>query len=75
MLVAESHGRLLGSATVIIEPNLTYKGTPFALIENVVVTESARGTGVGARIINACIEIARQSDCYKVTLTSNKRRS
>jgi GNAT superfamily N-acetyltransferase len=75
VLVAESEGRLLGSATVIIEPNLTYKGTPFALIENVVVTEAARGTGIGAEIINKAIEIAREAGCYKVTLTSNKRRT
>ena len=75
VLVAESEGRLVGSATVIIEPNLTYKGTPFALIENVVVTRNARGSGIGAQIINACIEIARDAGCYKVTLTSNKRRT
>jgi GNAT superfamily N-acetyltransferase len=75
VLVAESEGRLLGSATVIIEPNLTYKGTPFALIENVVVTEAARGTGIGAEIINKAIEIAREAGCYRVSLTSNKRRT
>jgi GNAT superfamily N-acetyltransferase len=74
VLVAEEDGTLLGSATVIVEPNLTYKATPFALIENVVVTEAARGRGVGAAIITAAVEIAREAGCYKVTLTSNKRR-
>ena len=75
VLVAEDDGRLVGSVTVIVAPNLTYQGTPFALIENVVVTESARGRGVGALIMNAAIDIAREAGCYKVTLTSNKRRA
>jgi GNAT superfamily N-acetyltransferase len=74
VLVAEEDGRLLGTATVIIEPNLTYTASPFALIENVVVTEAARGRGVGAKIIERCVELAREAGCYKVTLTSNKRR-
>jgi GNAT superfamily N-acetyltransferase len=75
VLVAEEDGRLLGSVTVIVEPNLTYQGTPFAIIENVVVTEIARGKGVGALIMNAAIEIAQEAGCYKVSLTSNKRRA
>jgi GNAT superfamily N-acetyltransferase len=74
VLVAEEDGRLLGSVTVIVKPNLTYRGTPFALIENVVVTEAARGQGVGALLIRAAIEIAREAGCYRVSLTSNKRR-
>jgi GNAT superfamily N-acetyltransferase len=74
VLVAEEAGRLLGTATVIIEPNLTYTASPFALIENVVVTEAARGRGVGAKIIERCVALAREAGCYKVTLTSNKRR-
>jgi GNAT superfamily N-acetyltransferase len=74
VLVADDDGRLLGSVTVIVEPNLTYKGAPFAIIENVVVTEGARGKGVGALIMNAAVDIAREAGCYKVMLTSNKRR-
>jgi GNAT superfamily N-acetyltransferase len=75
VLVAEDEMRLLGSVTVIIEPNLTYQGTSFALIENVVVSEAARGKGTGKQLINAAVEIARNAGCYKVTLTSNKRRT
>jgi GNAT superfamily N-acetyltransferase len=74
VLAAEEDGELLASVTVIVEPNLTYQGTPFALIENVIVTEAARGKGVGTQIINAAVEIAREAGCYKVSLTSNKRR-
>ncbi len=74
VLVAEEGGELLGSVTVIVEPNLSYQGTPFAIIENVIVTEAARGKGVDALIINAAIEIAREAGCYKISLTSNKRR-
>jgi len=75
VLVAEEDGAILGSVTVIIEPNLTYQARPFALIENVVVTESARGAGIGALIMKEAIDIARRAGCYKLTLTSNKRRA
>jgi GNAT superfamily N-acetyltransferase len=65
---------VLGSVTLIIIPNLTYVARPFALIENVVVDEGARGKGIGESLIRQAIESAREEGCYRVSLTSNKRR-
>ncbi len=75
LLVVETSGRVVGTLVVVIVPNLTHQGQPYAIIENVVVDPRARGSGYGGLLIKAAIEIAREAGCYKVSLTSNKRRS
>jgi GNAT superfamily N-acetyltransferase len=66
---------IVGSVTLLIVPNLTYTARPFAIIENVIVDTAARGAGVGEALISRAVEIAREAGCYRVCLTSNKRRS
>ncbi len=75
VLVAEDDGRIAGALVLAIVENITRKGTPYAIIENVVVDEAARGIGHGEALIEQAVEEARQAGCYKVSLTSNKRRS
>jgi GNAT superfamily N-acetyltransferase len=45
-----------------------------AVIEDVVVDESARGHGIGAALILRLLDLARQRGAATVTLTSNPRR-
>lgn len=75
LLVAELDGRIVGSLVLIVVPNLSHRGTPWAEIENMVVDEDARGNGIGESLVNAAIETARAAGCYKLTLTSNLRRT
>ena len=75
VLVAEDDGRIVGALVLAIVENITRKGTPYAIIENVVVDEDARGQRHGEALIEQAVEEARQAGCYKVSLTSNKRRS
>ena len=75
VLVAEDDGRIAGALVLAIVENITRKGTPYAIIENMVVDEAARGQGHGEALIEQAIEEARRAGCYKVSLTSNKRRS
>ena len=75
MLVVEDDGRIVGALVLAIVENITRKGTPYAIIENVVVDEDARGQRHGEALIGQAVEEARQAGCYKVSLTSNKRRS
>ena len=63
-----------GSLSLIIVPNLTHVGRPYAIIENVVVDASERGAGHGEALMRHAIEEARRAGCYKVSLTSNKSR-
>lgn len=75
LLVVERDGRIVGSATLVIVPNLSHQGRPYALAENVVVDESARGSGYGELLMRHAMEEARRAGCYKLVLTSNKQRT
>lgn len=75
VLVGEMDGRIVGSVTVIVVPNLTYRARPWAEIENMVVDETERGHGYGAALVQEAVEIARDAGCYRISLTSNNRRT
>jgi GNAT superfamily N-acetyltransferase len=75
IFVAEIDGRVAGTATVIVVPNLRTPRRPYAIVENVVVAESARRTGVATALMVATIDAARAAGCYKVALTSRLDRT
>jgi ribosomal protein S18 acetylase RimI-like enzyme len=45
-----------------------------AIIEDVIVDESARGQGIGEALVRRCLEIAREKGASGVSLTSNPMR-
>ncbi|MGK7950480.1 MAG: GNAT family N-acetyltransferase [Xenococcaceae cyanobacterium] len=47
---------------------------PFALMEDVYVDESYRGKGIGSKLVNRVIEIAKEANCYKLIATSRTSR-
>ncbi|MDP5238962.1 GNAT family N-acetyltransferase [Uliginosibacterium sp. 31-16] len=65
--------RLVCSCTLVIIPNLTRGGRPYALIENVVTTAAHRGRGYGRAILAHACNIAWQHDCYKVMLQTGRK--
>lgn len=74
LLVVEDGDRIAGSAVVIIVPNLSHQGRPYAIVENVIVDAWLRGAGYGELLMRHAIDLARAAGCYKIALTSNKRR-
>ena len=74
LLVLEADGRIVGSLVLLIIPNLTHQGRPYATVENVVVDESERGTGRGRELMEYAIDEAKRAGCYKLALTSHKSR-
>ena len=74
LLLIEAQGRVIGTATLIIIPNLSYRGRPYGIVENIVVDAAERGLGYGELLLRTAIDEARQAGCYKLSLTSNKRR-
>jgi GNAT superfamily N-acetyltransferase len=70
VFVAEQEDQLLSTCTLIIVPNLTRSGQPYALIENVVTLECARNRGFAQATLNAALEYAWSKNCYKVMLLS-----
>ncbi|MEO8457229.1 MAG: GNAT family N-acetyltransferase [Chloroflexota bacterium] len=75
IFVLEERKKVLGTLALIIVPNLSHRATPFAIIENMVVHEKARSKGYGELLIKHAVEEARKAGCYKVSLTSGKRRT
>jgi GNAT superfamily N-acetyltransferase len=64
---------LVTSCTLIVIPNLTRGGKPYALIENVVTDALHRGRGYGTRILRAAVEAAWEEGCYKVMLLTGSK--
>jgi GNAT superfamily N-acetyltransferase len=46
------------SCTLVVIPNLTRGGQPYALIENVVTDSAFRGSGFGKKILQAAVAAA-----------------
>jgi ribosomal protein S18 acetylase RimI-like enzyme len=71
VLVARDEGRIVGSLTLVVFPIPTGLR---AWIEDVVVDESARGTGVGEALTNAAIEESRRRHVRSIDLTTRPSR-
>lgn len=74
VLIAERDGVPLGTLTCFVLPLLLHGGTPAALVEGVAVHPDAQGSGIGRALMDAAMTIARSHGCYKLALSSNRRR-
>ena len=74
LLVAEENGEILGTTVLAILPGLAHGTSPFAVVEYVVVDEKHRGRGIGKLLMEYVIARSREAGCYKIMLTSDKRR-
>ena len=68
ILLGEIYDELVSSCTVVVIPNLTRGGTPYALIENVVTEADHRRQGYGKLVLDAATNHAWDCGCYKVML-------
>ena len=59
---------IVATATLMIEPKFVHGCSSVGHMEDVVVTESARGQHLGLKIVSACITKALECGCYKVIL-------
>jgi GNAT superfamily N-acetyltransferase len=66
---------LITTCTLVVIPNLTRGGTPYALIENVVTHADHRGAGFGRTVLRAAVERAWEAGCYKVMLMTGSKNS
>ena len=74
LFVLEAEGHIVGSLVLVVVPNLTHQGRPYAMVENVVVDEAERGKRYGELLMRHAIDEAHRAGCYKLSLTSNKQR-
>jgi GNAT superfamily N-acetyltransferase len=74
LLVAEVDGQICGTCALTFIPNLNHAGRPWCVLENMVVDEGNRGAGIGKALIESAVAMARERNCYKISLTSNLKR-
>jgi len=74
VLVGEQDGEIVGTATLVLVPNLGHRGQPWAAVENVAVCSGHRGQGIGTALMAEVTRIACSHCCYKIVLTSNLTR-
>ncbi|RZS44492.1 ribosomal protein S18 acetylase RimI-like enzyme [Herbihabitans rhizosphaerae] len=74
ILVAESGDAVVGTVDCAVLPNLTRNARPLMLVENVVVTATSRGSGIGTALLTAAVALARSAGCYKIQLLSRASR-
>lgn len=74
LLVLEFEGDVVATAYLNVIPNLTRSASPYAVIENVVVDEARRGTGLGKTLMEATLDVAWSEGCYKAMLMTGSQR-
>lgn len=74
LVVAEHNGEVVGTLQLTIIPGLSRIGSTRGLVEGVRVAASARGTGLGTKLMEWSIEESRARGCVIVQLTSDKAR-
>ena len=73
LFVLEVDGGVAATTYLNIVPNLTRSASPYAVIENVVVEETLRGTGLGKQIMAGTLQAAWDAGCYKAMLLTGSR--
>lgn len=74
LLVWEEEGAVLGCLQLTFLPGLSRGGAWRAQVEAVRVARARRGRGIGARMMQAAVALARERGCRLLQLTSDKRR-
>jgi ribosomal protein S18 acetylase RimI-like enzyme len=74
LLVAEDGGLVVGTLIMAILPGFAHGVSPFTVVEYVVVDEKCRSKGIGKKMMEAVKSYAKTAGCYKIILTSDKRR-
>jgi GNAT superfamily N-acetyltransferase len=75
LYVAQEAGAIVGTFALLVMDNLGHRGAPSAIVEDVVVALDRQGRGLGTRMMEAAIGMARARGCYKLALSSNMKRT
>jgi GNAT superfamily N-acetyltransferase len=73
LFVLELDGKVVATTYLNVIPNITRSASPYAVIQNVVVDEQRRGSGLGKAIIEHTLRAAWDAGCYKAELTTGSR--
>jgi len=68
IVVAELDGKIVGTATLLIEPKFIHGGGLVGHIEDVVVNKNFQGQKIAEKIMKYLLEFAKNQGCYKTIL-------
>lgn len=66
IFVIEDKGKIIATAKLLIEHKLIRGGSKVGHLEDVVVDKNYRQYGLGKKLVNKIVEIARERGCYKI---------
>lgn len=66
--VIEIDNKIVASGTILVEPKFIRNSKFAGHIEDIVVDEKYRGRGLSKIIMNKLLEVAKEFECYRVTL-------
>ena len=68
IVVALIEGKVVGSATLLLESKFIHNGGIVGHVEDVVVDKNYQGQKIGEKIIKYLLEFAKTKGCYKTIL-------
>ncbi len=71
--VAEMEGQVVGTATSMLLPNVTYDCAPTTVVEAVAVAHDHRRRGIATALLHRIVDDSRAAGVNKVQLLSHKR--
>jgi glucosamine-phosphate N-acetyltransferase len=66
--VALYDGKIVGTASLLIEPKFINSGGVVGHIEDVAVHQAYKSHGVGRKLVEHLLKVSREQKCYKVIL-------
>ncbi|HKQ46891.1 MAG TPA: GNAT family N-acetyltransferase [Phycisphaerae bacterium] len=73
--VAWQARRIVGTFALLVMEKLNHLGTPSAIVDDVIVATECRSQGIGRRMMEHAMQLARQKGCYKLALSTNVKRA
>ncbi len=67
-IVAVIDDEIVGTASVVIEPKFIHNGKLVGHIEDVAVTYDFQKLGIGKKLMDEIVKIAKENGCYKLVL-------
>jgi len=74
VFVVEDQQRITATCSLIIIDNLGHIGAKLAVAESMIVNQDCQGRGIGRKLMEFILDKAKEENCYKLMLSSNKKR-
>ncbi len=72
-VIAAPHETPVATYALLVMDNIAHDGCPLAVVEQVVVSRSQQGKGLGTYMMHHAMDEARRAGCYKLQLSSHAR--